>query len=141
MYLPYYSCSFFMYSLWYDHNWDLFLEEKLPALSIWPAGCKAFLFPPNLERKTFSSSASDLHRRATGDAFASPGTCRSISPHRIVGSSLMCCCAAKSLFCPPLLIVDSVVAQKQRGPTTTTFSRGSELILRQSIGTKEINFF
>jgi len=63
------------------------------------------------------------------------------APHRTVGSSRMCCCAAQLLLCPPFLIADSVMAQKQRQPTTKAFSRGSELILAQSVGTKEINFF
>lgn len=116
----------------------LFLEEKLPALSVRPAGCKAFLFTPNLKRKVHSSSTSDLpwHGLEMPSLF-----CPSISPQRIVESSLVCCCAAKCLFCPPFLIVDSVVAQKQRQLTTTIFSRGSELILTQSVGIKEINFF
>lgn len=73
----------------------LFLQEELPALGIWTAGCKALLFTPNLER--FVVPPPQTPSRATGDASTSPGTCPSLSP--LGEPEALHSCAAKSLFC------------------------------------------
>lgn len=111
----------------------LFLQEELPALGIWPAAVRLFCSHQTLKDLFF------LHLRLPDGQLEMP-------PLLLGPARLSAPLENQRLFTPVLqnpsfvlLIADSVVAQKHRLPTRTAFSRGSELILTQSVGTKEIN--